>query len=349
MSGYLDDVLYIFEQHDHPFVLVGLYGMRWNGVDTVHSENIEVVVSDQKMNSIADSLLKTGSWIPYTPPNPPRPYQGQTTSDPSRELWLKHSPGFGPLNEIQYLHFYTENLYNLSLTSCLEHEAPDLRALQGAALEEDYDRDPHQRFFPETFAKLDAEYHALLEEDPDEFPLVLGPDLARSPDNKIPIFIPSIAAHVNALCHHAQNGSGVNYTYGRGPGDFLIYYVKDLYLDWPPTREWFLKEKMEEENRHYMRDLIEGWHRRPDSIFDEEGKYLFEQLEWEIPIPEEGEGSTCDERCGWCVWRESREGENKGKRRGKRQRVREEGGNGKEAEVSVLVKELADDWELPLP
>ena len=45
MSGYFDDVLFIFEQHIHPFVLVGPRGLLWNGIETVRGDTIDVLVS----------------------------------------------------------------------------------------------------------------------------------------------------------------------------------------------------------------------------------------------------------------------------------------------------------------
>ena len=326
MLGYLDKPLRVFKQHRHPFVLVGPHGMRWNGVGAIFSDNIEVLVSHPKMNPIAQSLIKTGDWTSYTPHSPPSPYQRRVASDPTRELWLKHVHGalgsHGPFMELKYLHFYTEDLYHLPVTSCLQLKAPDIVAYHEAALENEYERDPHGRFVPCTFADLDAQsrkdneepngtYEDLdfTDEDMDRGHLVLTPELARSPDNKIPIFVPSTASHVNALLHHMEDNLGVNNTYGRGPFDFLERYIRDLYLDWPPTRKWFL-ERVEEKNRETMRLMIDQWHQMRDPLLWDEltGGELAGTWDEDLIIPKEGEWSKCDERCGWCKKKGEREG-----------------------------------------
>ena len=325
MPSYLDKVLHAFKQHRHPPVLVGPNDMRWNGADAIPTENIEVLVSHPKMNPIAHSLIKTGDWTSYIPHSPPSPYQRQVASDPTREVWLKHVHGVleGHGGELKYLHFYAEDLYRLPVTSCLQLEAPDIVTYHEAALEEEYERDPHDRFGPHTFAGLDAqsreeeeEYlngaHEDLDdtsEDIDRGHLVLSREPARSPDNKIPIFVPSTAPHINALLYHLEDNLGVNHTYGRGPLDFLERYVRDLYLDRPPTKEWFLR-RVEEGNRECMRLIIDQWHQLRDPLlWDEEtGGELAGTSDEALAIPKEGERSKCDERCGWCVEKGKREG-----------------------------------------
>ena len=175
------------------------------------------------MIPIAESLLETGDWL-FSPPSKSY-FTSDSQMDPNsaEELWLRRAnDGFGPDIYLCYIDFYTEDRYHLPIRSCLEYEAPDLIAGTSVAFEEEYDRDPHHRFGPGTWAMDEAES------------LVLCSTLARSPKNTIPIFVPSISAHANALLRQVQHEKAtkiVSTLHDRGPGDYLFKFVIELCLN----------------------------------------------------------------------------------------------------------------------
>ena len=285
MSGFLDNILNIFEQHHHHFILVGMYGMLWDGVDVprYRRDSIEVLIdSSRTMISLAESLLQTGDWVSSTSSN----------SSLDQELKLESAgAGFGPAQNLKSFHFYTEHFYHLSVQSCLADglKVPDLSAKIGVTLEEEYVRDPHRRFGPMTWeiAKVEAEENDFN---------VLWDIRARSPDNTIPIYVPSISTHINAMLYHAQHTSPKLYM-----AHYLGSFVTDLYLDWPPTRKWFLDTKVADSNKARMEVALgqprSTYHDLVDTVLD---TFVSEKLPWELTIPREGKESVCDERCEYC-------------------------------------------------
>ena len=184
MSGFLDNILNIFEQHHHPFILVGMYGMLWNGVDVARyrRDSIEVLIdSSRTMISVAESLLQTGDWILSTLSN----------SSSDQELKLESAAvGFGP------------------------------------------------------------------------------------------------AQYTSPTLHIAY---------------YLDSFVTDLYLDWPPTRKWFLDTKVADSNKARMQVALEQPRSTYDDLMDSVlDTFVRDKLPWELTVPREGKESLCDERCEYC-------------------------------------------------
>ena len=358
MTGYFDSVLSVFNEHDHPFVLVGVWGMGWNGVRRVRRDTIEAVVSAEKMRPFAKALIDTGSWVASLPANP-CPYTGKADSPCDDELWLKHArdKGFGPpcyepsTGILKYLRFYTEARYGLALPPASRLgidllEAPDLCARYEACLEEEYMRDPHDRFGPITWesAKVESLEWAAdqaaddkMVKDP-EHCLTLYDVRARSSGNTTPILVPSVAAHLNALCTRARTGAiNVGSADGRGTDSHLYKSVGELYLDWKPTTRWFLDNKIAEENRKTMNEYIGSYQRDRDSCLKDDILHTFEpgKVHWELTVPPEGQKfSECDERCGFCKHRGEEELEEERKEKEERER--------RDAEVAAMFR-LSDE------
>ena len=322
MSGYLDHVLSIFREHDHPFILVDDLAMRWHGIET-GSFNIEVLVSQQKILPIAECLVKTGQWE-FSPRPYPRFIDTLDSGPPSKVLlelgickptrpqahprhcyaegtWLRHVvSGIGPFSGtlFEFLHFRTEDQYHLSISSCLELEAPDLYAAVPVLLEKEYDRDPHHRFGPWTWeqAVAGSQFHA----DKKNPNIVLcSHAMARSLDIKIPIFVAPISAHVNALLQSARQTEDRRGIKDRDVLDPSKHYVETLHLDWDQTTKWFLSTKIKKGNKKLMEGLIKSFSREPEYALGEDPKIDGEKLPWAIKIRDE-KGTVCDERCGYC-------------------------------------------------
>ena len=333
MSGYLDHVLSIFQEHDHPFVLVGALAMRWHGIGTeelLRRDTIEVLISHEKMLPIADSLLKTGQWESCSPARPrypdklnlsdpelllkfgiSKPTPPPTPPHPSwaEGVWLKRTGScLGPISELDFLHFCTEDRYHLFIDSCLELEAPDLWPSLPVVLEKEYHRDPHNRFGAYTWeeAEVDSQFYKELGSVKPH--MILRKDImARSPNLKIPIFVPSVSAHVNALVRQAQHAKATNSMKDLDILNRIDLYVEELYLDWDLTAKWFLSTKITESNRKFMEEIIKSFGRLPDYVGSEDGDgdsdsdYCY--LPWEMKIRDE-RGMACDERCGYCQEKE---------------------------------------------
>ena len=318
MSGYFDDVLHTFKTYGHPFILVGALGMRWNGVELLHHSTIEALVSRRKIRPIAEALLESGQW------RSSRSGRSQATdnevpSSPIQQLRLERVEGaFGPYRMLRYLHLYSEDLYQLPVSSCLGLKVPDLYACTPVTLEHEYDRDPHGRFGPVIlepiifepiiFVQGEAESCELIESDTDEYP-VLHDVLARSPSTDISIFVPSISAHMNALLRQTQHATTRGTIGGFDPDACLEAFVRDLFLDWAPTARWFLRTKIADENRRNMERILNGFNRSREHFLFDEVLDAFDggKLPWELPVPREGEGSAsedersaCEVRCGHC-------------------------------------------------
>ncbi|KAI4222168.1 MAG: hypothetical protein L6R36_006363 [Xanthoria steineri] len=184
-TGYLDRTLEIFSLHQHPFIVVSTLAVRWGGVGSLPQEEIDVLVRSADLAVIVEHLLASGGWEladNYVTKDliPDRTMINSTTI---QDIWLKtriEDPWF------RYLRLWPENLYNLSV-DCPKIEIPDLLAKHTLLLEEEYYRDPHGRFGPAR-ASL--------------YPNRIMPRLqiqARLTRPDIPIFIPTIEAHLNAL------------------------------------------------------------------------------------------------------------------------------------------------------
>lgn len=277
------------------------------------------------MLPIAESLVQTGQWEFCEPARPrypdelnniptpkvllemgirkPTPQPARPHSSWADGTWLIHiGDQLGP-NGLGFLHFCSEDQYQLSIGSCLELEAPDLWARLPVILENEYYRDPHRRFGPYTWesAEDDLRFYAEVRNEENYHTILRADIMSRSPSVTIPIFIPSVSAHMNALLRQAQHAKDTGRIKDLDILGRLHRYVEKLYLDWDQTAKWFLSTKITESNRKFMENLIQTFGRRPEYVYDKDA----EKLPWEEKSQNE-RGVLCDERCGYCKVNEER-------------------------------------------
>ena len=267
MVGYFNHILQIFEQHNHPFVLVGDLGSRWNGANTSHRRTVDIRhgCCDLNTTPIEDVWLEYigGGWL-----------------DPDGKI------------ELKYLHFWPEALYQLSLASCLELQAPDVYA-NHTCLEDEYDRDPYHRFRPR-----------LQEHDK---PL-LG-CRARSAECSIPIYVPAIATHLDALLDQRRAERETQTSCGNQPEGHIWNIVRYNYLDYEPTRKWLVETKIAEHNKKDMWRFSAYFRCKRLILWDDVlGKAQFGVLPWELTVPGGEDGPSPEEKAKECMKRERMRG-----------------------------------------
>ena len=173
----------------------------------------------------------------------------------------------------RYLVLWPEELYHLSL-DCEKFEVPDVFTKGPMLIEEEYDRDPYDRFkLPTQSRRKESE---------------LLPALhlrAKSDSQKVPIYIPSIKALVNALLRQRVTELMTKRPNGGDPRGQLRDLIRYLVLDWEPTRQWFLDTKIEPSLRATMESVFEGFTRKQIALWDDElGKSVFGKIPWELSI-----------------------------------------------------------------
>ncbi|CAL8580525.1 hypothetical protein XPA_006246 [Xanthoria parietina] len=271
-TGYLDRTLEIFSLHQHPCIVVGTLAVGWAGVGCLPQEEIDVLVRSADLAVIVEHLLASGGWEladNYVTKDliPDRTMINSTTI---QDIWLKtriEDPWF------HYLRLWPDNLYNLSV-DCPKIEVPDLLAKDTLLLEEEYYRDPHRRFGPAR-ASL--------------YPDHIMPRLqiqARLLRPDIPIFIPTIEAHLNALLAQSRLEKETKLRNGNFPGGHIGLFIRYLYLDWTPARDWILDTKNSICNRELMRSKIARYRRgRGKFLWDAElSEWVVGKLPWELGI-----------------------------------------------------------------
>ncbi|MCJ1325551.1 hypothetical protein MMC10_002214 [Thelotrema lepadinum] len=208
-SGYLDDVLTVFQHHNHPVILVGVFAMQWSASRGMPEQTIDFLVLPAEMWSIAADLVISGEWdICANPAYYTRPYSNvDFNTTVIADVWLENTKhgALGP-HELKYLHLWPEDLYNLSVSGCRKLEVPDIYPKISLTLEDEYYRDPFKRFGP---IRLSA---CISSSDP-----YLLPSRCRSEKIDVAIYVPSIQEHLNALLDQEQKEEETNTTCGNVP------------------------------------------------------------------------------------------------------------------------------------
>lgn len=271
-TGYLDMTLEIFSLHRHPFIVVSTLAVRWSGVACMPQEEIDVLVRSTDVAAIVKDLIASGSWElseNYVTKHV-IPDDTMINQTPIKDIWLKsriQDPCF------RYLRIWPNTLYDLSV-DCPKIDVPDVQAKDSLLLEEEYYRDPHQRFGP-----LRASLH----------PERLLPCLqiqAKFLRPDIPIFIPTIEAHLNALLTQLKIQKETKLDNGNFPGRHITLFIRYLYLDWKPARDWILDSKIHACNRDLMQSKIDRYQRgrgvvRKDAALNE---WVFGKMPWELGV-----------------------------------------------------------------
>lgn len=281
-TGYLDKTLEIFSLHQHPFILVSTLALRWDGVGCFPQEEIDVLVRSTDVGVIVEDLVASGGWelCDNYVTRQLIPDVTMINSTSIQDIWLKtriEDPCF------RYLRLWPDTLYNLSV-DCAKIEVPDLQAKDSLLLEEEYYRDPHQRFGPARASSYPDRILPCLQ---------IRAKFSR-PD--IPIFIPTIEAHLNALLTQLRLEKETKLRNGNFPGRHITLFIRYLYLDWTPARDWILDTKVLTRNRELMRSKIDRYQpgrgviRRDAEL----GEWVYGKLPWELGIKNAPTNGECN-------------------------------------------------------
>jgi hypothetical protein len=143
-------------------------------------------------------------------------------------------------------------------------------------LEDEYYRDPYQRFGPQRLRYFEESGTAIL-----PFMQIRAKIMRRD----IPIFIPTIEEHLNALLDQLREGRETKLSNG-GAADWQINnFIRYLFLDWTPTRNWILAEKIRERNRELMTERLDKYQRKLLILWDPVlEKSVFDKMPWKLSI-----------------------------------------------------------------
>lgn len=269
-TGYLDNALAIFERHEHPFILVSTLANTWSGANNCGRQEIDILIRSSQSDDIVQDLIASGDW------KLPTNFAYINSNDSAinctkiRDIWLEsciEDPWF------DYLRLWPEELYKLSI-DCRKVEVGDVQNMRTVLLEDEYYRDVHSRFGPVRLSKLD------------EFVMPRLQFRAKFLNMHIPIFVPTIEAHLNAYLDQRREEIDTGRFNGGLPEYQIRNFIRYLFLDWAPNREWILAEKIQERNRELMNIRIDKFQRKllilRDRVLD---KYVFDKMPWELTIP----------------------------------------------------------------
>ncbi|KAL8713109.1 MAG: hypothetical protein Q9220_002630 [cf. Caloplaca sp. 1 TL-2023] len=180
----------------------------------------------------------------------------------SREWEVRHNPD------------PPEELYKLCI-DCAKVEVPDVLNKGCVLIEEQYYPDPHQRFGPSPASTHQRNLLPVLQ------------IRAKFRNKDIPICIPSIQDHLNALLSQSQMEMKSGRKTGNAPRVRLRNYVRYLFFDWAPQREWILATVVAPEHRAALADFIARYRSKQLILFDPVTKKpVFDKMPWELVIRE---------------------------------------------------------------
>lgn len=243
--GYLDTALSVFERHGQPFILVSTLAMIWSGSRNSPRKEIDVLVRPTHLQTLVDGLVETNDWEISE-------NYGQTTRNEThvRDAWLK-ATFLDP--QFEYIRLWPEELYHL-FVGCHKIEVSDVYVRDSVLLEEEYYRDPCRRFGPPLLRYFEERNLRLL------LPIQARAKIMR---RDIPIFIPTIEDHLNALLDQRREQIRTNLDNGGAPEWQVRNFIRCLFLDWKPARNWILSTKVKERNRELMAERIDKYRRKP--------------------------------------------------------------------------------------
>lgn len=243
--GYLDTALSVFERHGQPFILVSTLAMIWSGANNSPRKEIDVLVRSTHLQTLIDGLIETSDW------EISESYVVLTNNEAHiRDAWLKATFSDTPF---EYIRLWPEELYHLSI-DCHKIEVSDVYIRDSVLLEGEYYRDPCRLFGPPLLQYFEERNLPLL-------PPIQARAKIRRRD--IPIFIPIIEDHLNALLDQRREQIRTNRANGGAPEWQVRNFIRYLFLDWKPARDWILSTKVRERNRELMAERIDKYRRKP--------------------------------------------------------------------------------------
>lgn len=240
--GYLDNVLTVFQSHHHPFILVGTLAMRWYGIRIQEQKEIDILIRSNNLQAIIDDLVASGLWEISS--NYSEDKSMVNTTD-VREVWLK-SRLYDPVFE--YLRLWPEDLYQLSVNFCNVITVPDVYALNEVLLEEEYYRDPYGLPGPPRLGSL-AKFNLRVQPCIQMRAKILRRDIA--------IYVITIEDHLNALLDQRKLEILTKRNNGNVPEWHIRKFIRYLYLESGPVREWLMREKVGKRNQELMKQMLD--------------------------------------------------------------------------------------------
>jgi hypothetical protein len=239
-------LLNIFEQHNHPIIIVGNMGMRWMGVKLPAADTLEVVVRTAQVKELVHAAVATGMWSISNSSEEKAVFQqtlGATTMISNGTSWYPHC-----------LRFWPEESYKISVGGpCIE--VPDCTAWNPVLVEEKFHPDrPDLRFGPNTITSL-----AKLSVAPTQ-------TLSRASMQKSPLFIPSIPRMLEGLLQQSM-------VHGALQRESEAYYnvenmIRYLFLERPNQRDKVC-ELLSREGKFLLLDVLSTYKRKLPTKIDE--------------------------------------------------------------------------------
>ena len=267
-KGYLDTVLEVLNRHEHPFILISTLAMTWSGVNAMPQDEVDILVRLSDLQAIISDLTATGEWEHCENPERSKPRQHNYPKNSfTSDTWLRTNVQQHPF---RYLRIWPEALYQLSV-DCAKIEIPDVLNNNYLLVEEDYYRDPHERFGPPRLST---------------HPKFSIPGLqAKLLCMDIPIFIPTIECHMNAVLDQLRTEKLFGQETGNDPGWHIQHLIRYLFLDWTPNRDWILNTKIYDRNRELMSSRIARFKRKQLILWDTRTREsVFNKMSWELSI-----------------------------------------------------------------
>lgn len=255
IPGCLDKTLEIFERHNHPFILVGTLAGRWSSTNGMPNGEIDLLMRPSAIQPIVDDLV-TDEWALCQNPHPLK-MSSYVNKKATQDIWLIYrKEGYLHPRGLKYLRLWPEELYHLS-TDCPRIEIPDILPAQMLTFEEEYYRDPLQRFGPTRLSDLEARSQPIL------------PNCPRvRHTSRVPMFIPLIEHHINALLDQDREEKATKEANGNSPQWQIQNFIRYHKWDWPPASAWLLANKIDERNYELMKYELDRYVRKPLATYD---------------------------------------------------------------------------------
>jgi hypothetical protein len=263
-TGYLDSILTIFSNHNHPFILLNDFAMKWMGCANLPNGSVDVLVRSSRHDSILKDLLTLSDW--------------EITQSQHRGIFEIFSEGETILKNTRdssmwpYLRLFPEELFFLSIDGPII-EVPDLWAWNTTLVEIEFHPDRKNFLYgPKNYTAYCA--------------ASLPPPKwqSRSLKCKIPIYVPTITTFINAMWDHVREYADVKNEMLESARYNIRNFIRYLFLDRPHQRELILS-KMYDENREVMKDRIDGYKRKITISINPRTREIGPYKPWEAAYP----------------------------------------------------------------
>ena len=262
LEGTIDHISDILNAYKHPFILVGFTATGWMGCEASLHNWFDLVIRTHQIDDIANELIQTGIWTLHK--------RSETGDTVLKRVNLKNAS-----YEIEYLDLWTEETYHINVDKCTLIEVQDLRTWTPFLIE--------VKQHPVRWRTSEWWYgpEILFQAKP---PIqIFNPSLQRGkgPKNTTPIFIPRIAAYLNALSYHRTKYSTSNPRLAANADVQIDRLIESLWLEVPHQRDFMLKQ-VTGETVGYLQRRLERYERRALVMArDGEGRMCLVE-EWDV-------------------------------------------------------------------